>query len=152
MLAATVAAQDCTPSPGGMFSFATSVSPRAGRIALYDVRVFSGATCEVAALVGTTTLGSYRRLAVTDGGVLVRILAPRTSHRNWNIVSLVVVAREHEEERVLWLSLDDLPGTAGLTGSVRASFDATDVLFTSRGAEARVSLSALDALARADHE
>lgn len=152
VLAATAEAQDCTVSPTARFSFATSVSPRAGRAALYDVRVYAGGACEPGALVGATTLGSYRRLAVTDAGVLVRILGPRTRHRDWNIVSLVVVARDGAAEVVLWLTLDDLPGTSALTGSVRATLEGSDVVLTGRDAVARVSFDALDALAAAGAE
>ena len=142
-------AQDCVSSPSGRFSFSVSVSPRAGHVPVYDIHVFSGASCEPSASLGATTLGSVRRLAITDGGVLVRILAPRTSHRDWNIVSLVVVARADVAERVLWLTLDDLPGTEALTGSVGALFVGSDLVLRGHGGEARVPFSALDALAGA---
>lgn len=146
-LPTAASAQDCTPSPLGDYSFIVRVAPGAGRRALYDVRVSTGATCDEGAVFGWATVGSRSRLALTDAGVLVSILAPRTSHRDWPIVMLTVVAPSAHDARTVRLSLDDFVDTRSLRGSVAVSYDGGEVVFTSRGGEARVAFAGLDVFA-----
>lgn len=142
LVTSVAAGQNCAASPGGGFSFTTSVAAGAGRRALYDVVVFQGGNC-TGTPIGATQLGSVRRLAVTDNGTLIQILAPRTTHHDWSILRLINVAGDGLDVRV---SLQNLPGTSVLSGSVRASFEGSAVRFAGRGGPVDVSFLALDAL------
>jgi hypothetical protein len=144
LCASATRAQDCTPSPAGAYSFTASRHARSGRVAIYQVRVFLGGDCSGAPAFATQ-LGSIRRVAVTDGGVIVTILAARSSHREWSIVRVIAGGERAVDRR---LSLDELPGTAALVGTVRAGFDGASVRFSSEDGEASVPFAALDALAR----
>jgi hypothetical protein len=120
---ASTANAECRASASGAFSFDVRLSPLAGRACLMDVTVFAGPSCEPARRQWSSTRGCNEtdRMAVTDRGDLVSILAPATSHRDWAIVSVI----EWRSGRVTaaTLALQDLPGAGTLRGVVRPVFD-----------------------------
>ena len=142
-------AQDCTSSPAGRYSFTTRPSPATVcRRVSDELRLYADAGCDPARLVATTEVGAGRNVRVTDAGVLVSLLAARTRRRDWDIVRLTLVDREGAA-RYVSLTLDDLPGTSTLFGTVRVEFEAGDVLFSDRARTVRLPFTALDALVSA---
>lgn len=141
-------ASACTASAGGGASYEVRLSPRAGVLCLMIVTAYEGASCEPAREIGSREVGCNvtRRLAITENGALVSILAPRTSHRDWAILQ-VTSLRAPPSTRAL--RLDDLAETASLAGTVRVSFEGASVVFRGRGGEARISLAELATRARA---
>lgn len=143
LLATSPAAGQCVRSEQGTYSFGMRLSPRAGIRCLMIADVYDGASCEPSRRTWSVELGcnESRRMAISDRGRLVSILAPRTSQPAWDIV------------RVCWHD-----GTAVRYGSARAeeltslrrarvSFDGSTVRFESRGQEpVRVPFETIEAL------
>jgi hypothetical protein len=140
---ASAAHAECRDSAGGAYSFDTHLSLQAGHMCLIDVEVFAGPGCHPAERLWGDTRGcnETERLAVTDRGTLVSILAPATAHRDWAIVSLL--AWRDERVVVTRLALEDLPGAAALRGVVRPVFDGAAIRFA---ADILVSFETLEAL------
>jgi len=109
-----------------------------------DVEVFAGPDCRPAERRWGDTRGcnETERMAITDAGDLVAILAPATSHRDWAIVSVV----SWRDERVVAtrLALEDLPGTAALRGVVRPVFEGAAIRLSP---EVLVPFAVLESLA-----
>ncbi|MBN1772862.1 MAG: hypothetical protein JXB32_16445 [Deltaproteobacteria bacterium] len=127
---AAAAAAECRDSAGGSCSLDIRLSPAAGCLCLMSVAVFEGPGCDAEHRLWGETLGCNvtDRMAVTDRGFLVSILAPATAHPEWSIVSVlwwrdggVVQSR---------LALEDLSETAGLAGVVRPRFEGTAIRFS----------------------
>lgn len=120
---------DCRDSAGGAYSVEIRLSPAAGCLCLMSVSVFEGPDCATDRRLWGATRGCNEtdRMAVTDGGRLVSILAPATSHPEWSIVAVL----EWRDGRVRThrLALEDLPETAGLTGVVRPRFEGAAIRF-----------------------
>jgi len=120
---------DCRDSAGGAYSFEIQLSPAAGGACLMSVSVFEGPGCAADHRLWGATRGCNEtdRMAVTDHGRLVSILAPATSHPEWSIVAVL----EWHDGRVRThrLALEDLPETAGLTGVVRPLFEGAAIRF-----------------------
>ena len=127
---AAAAEAQCRDSTGGTYSADIRLSPAAGCLCLMSVSVFEGPGCRTEARLWTDTRGCNEtdRIAVTDHGHLVSILAPATSHPEWSIVSIL----EWRDGRVRAhrLALEDLPETAGLTGVVRPRFEGAAIRFS----------------------
>ncbi len=127
---ASSARAECRASAGNAFSFDVRVSPQAGGACLMDVEVFAGADCRSEQRRWGDTLGcnETERIAVTDQGSVVSILAPATSHRDWAIVTVFV----WRDERVVEtrLALEDLPGTETLGRVVRPVFEGAAIRFS----------------------
>ncbi len=143
-LVAAPGARACEPSAGGARSFDTRVSPLAGGVCLHTLTLYEGATCDEAHRIAVETVacGTTRRLVVLDDGTFVSIGAPRTSHRDWAIVTVFTIG---DGARRADVALDDLPDAAPLRGTVRVSFDAAALLFRDREREIRIALSVLAA-------
>ncbi len=120
---------DCRDSTGGTYSVEIRLSPAAGCLCLMSVSVFEGPGCAADHRLWGATRGCNEtdRMAVTDRGRLVSILAPATSHPEWSIVAVL----EWHDGRVRThrLALEDLPETAGLTGVVRPRFEGAAIRF-----------------------
>jgi hypothetical protein len=131
----------CTPSAGGTFSYEITLSPRAGGMCAHIVTVYEGASCS-GAEAGHVEVGCNltSRLAIRDDGVLVSILAPRTSRRAWNILRVFWVT---DADRDGYLRLDDLPATSVLRGTVRVRLERGAVVFADRRRRVRVALDEL---------
>ncbi|MBI5500561.1 MAG: hypothetical protein HY907_09980 [Deltaproteobacteria bacterium] len=127
---ASPARAECRASAGGEYSFDVRLSALSGGGCFSDVEVFAGPDCRPKERRWAETRGCSQteRLAVTDRGSLVSILAPATAHRDWSIV-LVLSWRDGEVvER--WLALEDLPGTESLEGVVRPVFEGAAIRFS----------------------
>jgi hypothetical protein len=127
---ASVAHAECRASASGAFSFDVQVSALAGGMCAMDVTVFAGADCRPDERRWSDTRGcnETERMAITDAGNLVAILAPATSHRDWSIVTVL----SWRDERVVAtrLALEDLPGTEALRGVVRPVFEDAAIRFS----------------------
>lgn len=142
LLPSAVSAQ-CHASPGRSRSIGMRLSPRAGIQCLHIVDVYAGAACEGAPEWSIELHCSQTsRIAVTDGGRLISILAPRASRLEWNI--LHVVGRD---QRAVWIRLRDVPGREALRGTLALDFDGAAVRMRARSAEARATFDAIEALA-----
>ncbi|MBI5488392.1 MAG: hypothetical protein HY905_13750 [Deltaproteobacteria bacterium] len=120
----------CRPSAGGEYSFDVHVSALSGGGCFSDVEVFAGPDCwpEERRWADTRGCSQTERLAVTDRGSLVSILAPATAHRDWSIV-LLLSWRDGEVAET-WLALEELPGTESLEGVVRPVFEGAAIRFS----------------------
>jgi len=124
------------------------VSPAAGYLAICDLTLYEGASCAPERARGSTRTSCHDdRLAVTDDGTFVDILAPRTSRRAWNIVHVFTVG---EHARSVSLRLADLPATEALSGSIRVLPAPGGVLFRDRRSEVLVPFETLVAASRTD--
>lgn len=142
LCAAPASAQTCIASAGEARSVSIALSPMAGGACFHTVTLHEGAGCARDHVLARATehCSTTRRLAVTDAGVLVSVRAPRASRRDWAIVRVFTVG---EGARSLELSLDDLPETAALRGSVRVSVEGDAVLFRDRRSEVRIAVNDL---------
>lgn len=127
---AAAAAAECRDSANGSYSFDVQLSPAAGCLCLMSVSVFEGPGCAADRRSWGETLGCSLtdRMAMTDGGRLVSILAPATAHPEWSIVA--VLEWSDGRVRTRRLALEDLPETAGLTGVVRPRFEGAAIRFS----------------------
>ncbi len=134
---------DCRSSAGRTYSFATHLSPAAGILCLYVVDVFEGPSCDASARRWSTTRGcnETRRMAVTDAGSLISILAPRASRRDWPILRVLRFDGERVVERSI--RLGDLPGVPA-NGTVRLSFEGAAVRIDGRGGSTRVPFESIE--------
>jgi hypothetical protein len=139
----SIANAECRASSGGAFSFDFEVSPLAGGACLMDVTVFAGPSCEPARRQWASTRGCNEtdRLAVTDRGSLISILAPATSHPDWAIVN--VISWRGGRVVVRSLALRDIPGAQALRGTVRPVFEGAAIRFAS---DVLVPFGALEAI------
>ena len=135
---------ECRASANGAFSFDMHLGAGAGRGCLMDVEVFAGPDCRPEERRWDDTRGCSQtdRMAITDEGNLVSILAPATVHRDWSIVA--VFAWRDDRVAETWLALEDLPGTEALDGVVRPVFEGAAVRFS---AEVLVPFTVLESLA-----
>jgi len=133
--------EECRASAGGAFSFDVHLSAAAGGACLDDVEVFSGPGCEPAQRLWGDTRGcnETERMAISDSGNLISILAPAAARRDWSIVS--VIGWDGERVTAVSISLDELPGTEGLRGVVRPVFEGAAIRFS---ADVLVSFEALE--------
>jgi hypothetical protein len=153
-LVPSVAAAECRPSPTGARSVDTRLSPRAGYLCIHTVHVYAGAACEgVPEWSIDLACGQTSRLAITDGGQLISILAPRARSRDWAILAVIersAAASSSPRSRPLAsgvrLRLRDLPGTEALRGAARVDFDGASVRFRGN-VEVRVPFDRIEALA-----
>ena len=142
-VAPRTARAECMSSPSAAHSYQTRLSPRAGILCLYIADVYAGGACEgEPAWSVELSCGETSRLAVTDRGRLISILAPRASRPEWNIVR--ITTRDRAPVRI---PLGDLPGASALRGAVRLDFDGGALRLRSRAGEVRVTFDALEALA-----
>lgn len=143
LLAPFGASAQCRSSPAGAYSLDLRLSPRAGVRCLHITDVYAGASC---ASVPEWSIELHcsrtSRIAVTDTGRLISVLAPRASRRDWNI--LHVVGRDR---RPVWVRLGDVPGIEMLTGTVTLEFDGGSVWMRTRRGEARASFASIEARA-----
>jgi hypothetical protein len=120
----------CRASASATYSLQIRLSPAAGGACLMVAEVFAGPDCRPDQSRWSETFGCNvtDRMAVTDRGNLVSILAPATAHRDWSIVAV----HSWRDGRVVgtWLSLDEIPGTEALHGVVRPVFDGAAVRFS----------------------
>jgi hypothetical protein len=130
LLWAAAAGAECRDSAGDSYSFSIQLSPAAGCLCLMSVSVFEGPGCVQDHRLWGDTLGCSLtdRMAVTDGGRLVSILAPATAHPEWSIVA--VLEWVDGRVRTRRLALEDLPETAELTGVVRPRFEGAAIRFS----------------------
>jgi hypothetical protein len=135
---------ECRASASGAFSFDMHLGAGAGRACLMDVEVFAGPDCRAAERRWGDTRGCSQtdRMAITDQGNLVSILAPATSHRDWSIVA--VLSWRDERVAETWLALEDIPGTEALDGVVRPVFEGAAIRFSP---EVLVPFTVLESLA-----
>jgi hypothetical protein len=147
---ASPAGAECRASPNGAFSFEVRVSALAGGACLMDVAVFEGPDCREDERRWGDTRGCNEtdRMAVTDAGQLVAILAPATAHRDWAIVT--VLAWRDGRVAATRLALEDLPAAAGLRGVVRPVFDGAALRLSPEVLVPFAELEALAGLAPAD--
>lgn len=138
---------DCTASAGGTWSFARRLSPRAGRGCIQIVSVHEGGSCAgEARWTIENGCNVTRRLAITDQGELVSILAPRTTHRDWSVVR--VIGRAAGQSFDARLAAEEIPGLEAIRGALRLSFDADALVVVGRRTRARVPLRDLVRAAR----
>ena len=79
-VAPRMARAECRSSPSAAHSYETRLSPRAGILCLYIADVYAGGACEgEPAWSVELSCGETSRLAVTDHGRLISILAPRAT-------------------------------------------------------------------------
>jgi hypothetical protein len=144
--AAPAGAEECRASPEGAFSFDVRLSPLAGGACLLDVAVYEGSDCRPETRLWSATRGcnETERMAITDRGNLVSILAPATAHRDWSIV--LVLERREGRVVVCRLALEDIPAAEGLRGVIRPVFDRAAIRFS---ADVLVPFETLEALAGA---
>ena len=145
-----VAAAECRPSPSGARSVDTRLSARAGYLCIHTVHVYAGSACE-----GTPewsidlACSQTSRLAITDRGLLISILAPRARSRDWAILSVIdrngVSPRSGSLGSGVRLRLRDLPDTEALRGAARVDFDGASVRFRGN-VEVRVAFDRIEAL------
>src|SRR5687767_6386910 len=109
----SAARAECRSSPNGLFSYDLRVSPRAGGMCLHIVELHHGAGCAQLTAEIELACNETRRMAVTDRGYLVSVLAPRASEREWSIVR-VTVGRDH----FVHFRLRELPGIETIRGVV----------------------------------
>lgn len=144
---ARLARAECRDSAAGAYSLDVRLSPAAGCLCLMQVAVFEGSGCASDRRLWDETVGCNltERIAVTDQGRLVSILAPATARPDWSIVAVL----ERRDGRVSRrdLALEDLPETAGLRGVVRPRFEGAAVRFSP---EVVVSFDRLEAAAFAE--
>ena len=140
----SAARAECRASANGAFSFDLHVSAQAGGACLIDVDVFAGSDCRPDERRWGDTRGcnETERMAITDAGDLVAILAPATSHRDWSIV--LVLSWRDERVVATRLALEDLPDTAALHGVVRPVFEGAAIRFSP---EVLITFAALESLA-----
>jgi hypothetical protein len=135
---------ECRSSANAAYSFDVRLSPAAGCMCLMVAEVFAGPDCRPQESRWSETFGCNvtDRMAVTDQGNLVSILAPATAHRDWSIVAV----HSWRDGRVVgtWLSLDEIPGTEVLHGVVRPVFDGAAIRFS---ADVVVAFTVLEAAA-----
>ena len=134
----------CEPSPSGVRSFDTRVSPAAGGLCLYTLTLYEGARCDDAHRLAADDVdcATGRRLALLDDGTFVSIRAARAAHRDWAVLTVFTIGPGAHRAS---LTLDDLPESAPLHGAVRLSFDAGAVLLRDREREVRIALGTLAA-------
>lgn len=135
---------ECRASATGAFSFDMHLGAGAGRACLMDVEVFAGPDCrpEERRWGDTRGCSQTERMAITDQGSLVSILAPATAHRDWSIVA--VLSWRDDRLAEAWLALEEMPGTEALGGVVRPVFEGPAVRFSP---EVLVPFTVLESLA-----
>lgn len=143
ILAATRPAHaECRASPSGVHSFDLRVSARAGGMCLHVVDVYAGVGCAGLEWSVTLACNFTERLAITDHGRLISILAPYAARRDWDILRVTGPAGS------AFLPLGELPGVAELDGTVAVAF-AGAALRLHGNEELHVSFDAIEALAEA---
>ena len=146
LLWSSPARAECRASANAAYSVSVRLSPAAGRACLMIAEVFSGPDCRPEESRWSETFGCNvtDRMAVTDQGNLVSLLAPATAHRDWSIVAVISWRDDRVVEK--WLSLDEIPGTEALHGVVRPVFDGAAVRFAE---DVAIGFAALESLAPA---
>jgi hypothetical protein len=136
---------ECRASENGAFSFDVHLSPGAGGICLMDVEVFAGPDCRPEERRWDDTRGCSQteRMAITDQGNLISILAPATSHRDWSIVA--VLSWRDDQVAETGLALEEIPGTETLDGVIRPVFEGAAIRFSP---EVLVPFTVLESLAK----
>lgn len=114
---------ECRASASGAFSIRVRVSPLAGIRCLYDVSLYSGATCGPEDARWTATFPcSETRMVVTDRGTLVSLVSARPRSRRWDVVR--IFERAADEWVVRSVRFGELPGLPVHTRRPRLKLDA----------------------------
>ena len=119
LLGGSGAAAACHTSASGAHSFDTRLTPGPGRLCRMTVDVFDGRSCGAEprwhALL---PCDQTERLAISDRGRLISILASVPKHRALNVLRVTWSA-----ERWAWVTLEKLAGGKPFTGTVRLAFE-----------------------------
>lgn len=140
-------ADACRASAHGGASFELRLSSRAGGLCLHTVTVHDGPSCGPTNVLYRTELAcsATRRAAVTDRGVLVSILTPRTSHADWAAVRLTWASGQATRTPN---QIFEAAGQSPARGAVRLAIEGADLVLRppAPSAEVRVPLGAFDAV------